>query len=262
MLFRVFWAFILLHVTVRTKATLSPPFNEQAVLKTLLQNWTGLPIDWKVSDLGNACNWTGVSCQKFGQIYSLDLCNLAIFGALLPSLANLTELQGLLLSNNYIYGNIPPQLLKLDSLAHLMLGNNALSGSLPDSFEGNSYGSLDLENNKIQGCLPHSFKSVRFVPKIGTGCLLQNNYFDCQPDKVSDCISTNLPRGCKSPCSSQNQSMNNAGYVTITIAGFFGGVLVGAVVIYTFIKSKTTPTKIHRSGAVYQKIEDISVAKP
>ncbi|KAF2300739.1 hypothetical protein GH714_015444 [Hevea brasiliensis] len=80
------------------------------------------------------CNWTGVSCNRFGQrVVGLKLSRLGLVGSISPYIGNLSFLQSLELQNNQLTGTLPEEICNLSGLRVLNLSSNSLQGSIPSN---------------------------------------------------------------------------------------------------------------------------------
>ncbi|XP_068636395.1 protein NSP-INTERACTING KINASE 3-like isoform X2 [Aristolochia californica] len=125
---------------VAIKSNLNDPFN-------VLENWDINSVD--------PCGWRMVTCSVDGAVSALGLPSQNLSGTLSPGIANLTNLQSVLLQNNAISGPIPANIGKLEKLQTLDLSNNQFSGELPSSLgEPKNLNYLDLSYNNLSGSLP------------------------------------------------------------------------------------------------------------
>ncbi|MDE2794381.1 MAG: hypothetical protein OXL34_06135 [Gemmatimonadota bacterium] len=102
-------------------------------------------------------SWYGVEVDSLDRVVGLDLSYNALNGSIPAELANLTELEFLLLRDNRVSGAIPPQFGDLDALVTLDLANNRLSGAIPPELgDLTSLGYLNLFRNRLRGPIPES----------------------------------------------------------------------------------------------------------
>ncbi|KAB5556343.1 hypothetical protein DKX38_007252 [Salix brachista] len=178
-----------------------------AILK-LANSITPLPSDWSTKSPTGFCSWRGIKCDSSNtRVTSISLSKLSLSGTLpqeistlselqsltfqdnqlsgaIPSLANLTNLQTILLNTNNFTSISPGFLQGLTSLQTLSVGDNVnlspwqltadlaqcaslttltanecnLFGSIPDVFESlPSLQNLRLSYNNFTGALPPSF---------------------------------------------------------------------------------------------------------
>ncbi len=108
---------------------------------------------------GDPCQdgWYGIYCSSDGRVLQLGLVYNLLSGTIPQSIANLTQLQKLLLYSNNIEGTIPAGLFALSSLQTLDLNNNQIGGTLPSSISNGNLAVLNLYSNKIRGTIPTSW---------------------------------------------------------------------------------------------------------
>ena len=98
--------------------------------------------------------WHGVSVDENGRVSSLELRR-QLQGELPDELANLTNLQHLVLVFNQLTGEIPDALGRLTNLQRLDLSNNQLTGGIPDALGRlTNLQQLDLCSNQLTGGIP------------------------------------------------------------------------------------------------------------
>ncbi|XP_006412927.2 MDIS1-interacting receptor like kinase 1 [Eutrema salsugineum] len=164
-----------LSVLLSVKSTLIDPLN---FLK-----------DWKLSEAGDHCNWTGVRCNSHGNVEKLDLSGMNLTGKISDSIKQLRSLVSFNISCNGFDSMLPKSLPPLKSvdisqnsfsgnlflfgneslgLVHLNASGNNLSGNLTEDL-GNlvSVEVLDLRGNFFQGSLPSSFKNLQKLRFLG-----------------------------------------------------------------------------------------------
>ncbi len=110
--------------------------------------------------------WHGVGLNE-GWLALLELPENNLTGQLPPELADLTELQWLILRDNHLTGQLPPELADLTELQWLILWNNTLTGPIPPEF-GNfpKLQILDLENNSLTGPIPPEFGNLSQLEEL------------------------------------------------------------------------------------------------
>jgi type II secretory pathway pseudopilin PulG len=93
--------------------------------------------DWMMYT--DECTWTlkpdnEPMCDEIGNVVSIYMEDVSLYGTLAPELGLLTELKMLLLASNNIIGELPSELGLLTKLEHLQTLRNDLTGSLPTEF--------------------------------------------------------------------------------------------------------------------------------
>ena len=101
------------------------------------------------------CSWSGVTCANGTNVTALSRFTADMSGPIPAELANLTQLQSLILGHNYLSGPIPIQLGSLTKLTNLELELNQLSGPIPTEL-GNlaQLEHLSLSGNHLSGPIP------------------------------------------------------------------------------------------------------------
>ncbi|XP_038874489.1 protein NSP-INTERACTING KINASE 2-like isoform X2 [Benincasa hispida] len=112
-------------------------------------------------DAVDACTWNFITCSPDKLVIGIGAPSQNFSGTLSPSIANLTNLQFLLLQNNNISGKIPNEISKIPKLHTLDLSNNLFSGKIPSSFSNmKSLQYLRLNNNTFSGPIPASLANM------------------------------------------------------------------------------------------------------
>ena len=102
-------------------------------------------------------SWHGVEVDQSGRVIGLDLQSNGLNGSIPAELADLTELEYLLLGDNRLSGSIPPRLAELGVLVTLDLGDNRLSGAIPPELgDLTNLGFLNLSQNRLSGPIPET----------------------------------------------------------------------------------------------------------
>ena len=133
------------------------PVAERAVLLDLYNsaggaNWANI---WNLNDIGNECNWNGITCDASGvtiEGINLDLNNLS--GTLPASLNHLTHLAAVsMVENANLAGPIPP-LTGLTHLTSIALARSGFTGSIPSLAGLISLQSVFFGYNQLSGPIP------------------------------------------------------------------------------------------------------------
>ncbi|XP_010687665.2 probable LRR receptor-like serine/threonine-protein kinase At2g23950 isoform X2 [Beta vulgaris subsp. vulgaris] len=113
----------------------------------VLNNWDEFSAD--------PCSWAMITCSPDNTVIGLGAPSQSLSGTLSGAIANLTNLQQVLLQNNNISGKIPAEIGLLSKLQTLDLSNNGFSGNVPNSLgQSKSLQYLRLNNNTLSGAFP------------------------------------------------------------------------------------------------------------
>ncbi|CAM8950497.1 unnamed protein product [Rhodiola kirilowii] len=150
---------------VAVNCTLSPKgvnFEVQALMEIkdalvdphgVFRNWDSAAVD--------PCSWTMVTCSSDKLVIGFGCPSQSLSGTLSSSIANLTNLQIVLLQNNNISGPVPPEVGRLSKLLTLDLSNNSFTGELPSSLSNlQSLQYMRLNNNSLSGPIPPSIANL------------------------------------------------------------------------------------------------------
>ncbi|XP_052186907.1 protein NSP-INTERACTING KINASE 3-like isoform X2 [Diospyros lotus] len=157
---------------------------------------------WDINSV-DPCSWRMVTCSPDGYVSALGLPSQSLSGILSPGIANLSNLQSVLLQNNAISGHIPAAIGKLEKLLTLDLSNNKFDGEVPSSLgELKNLNYLRLNNNSLTGRIPESLSKVEGltlvdlsfnnlsspVPKISARTFkITGNRLICGPNSDNKC---------------------------------------------------------------------------
>ncbi|XP_042048967.1 protein NSP-INTERACTING KINASE 3-like [Salvia splendens] len=134
------------------KNDLHDPYN-------VLENWDANSVD--------PCSWRMVTCAQDNYVSALGLPSLGLSGTLSPGIANLSNLQSVLLQNNAITGTIPAAVGRLEMLQTLDLSNNELTGEIPSSLgDLKNLNYLRLNNNSLTGPIPESLTKIESLTLV------------------------------------------------------------------------------------------------
>lgn len=105
--------------------------------------------------------WSGVTCDDDNaavpHVVGLLISNVDLVGEIPEELAQLTQLESLILFDNLLGGEIPASLSELDKLTYINLRNNLLSGPIPPELADTpNLISLLLSNNSLDGPIPEA----------------------------------------------------------------------------------------------------------
>ena len=122
--------------------------------------------------------WYGVSVSGTGRVTMLELSGEwdddewewvphGLAGPIPPQLANLTELQTLVLYHNRLTGPIPSELATLANLTNLELNDNDLTGPIPPELGTlANLAILNLDNNDLTGEIPSELGSLANLRRL------------------------------------------------------------------------------------------------
>ncbi|KAI8531949.1 hypothetical protein RHMOL_Rhmol11G0175300 [Rhododendron molle] len=160
--------------------------NAIAALEALKDAWTNTPPNWVGSDPCGS-SWEGIQCTN-SRITSITLGNTGLTGQLSGDIAQLSELQMLVLEGCGFFGPIPGTLGSLQQLRNLILNSNNFSGSIPPSIGNLSklYW-LDLANNGLSGTIPVSSGATP-----GLDMLVNTLHFHFGNNQLSGAIPSSL----------------------------------------------------------------------
>lgn len=147
-------------------------FEVQALMsiKASLRDPHGVLENWDINSV-DPCSWSMVTCSPTGLVIGLGAPSQSLSGKLSPSIANLTNIQTLLLQNNNFTGSIPPEIGRLPNLQSLDLSNNLFTGEIPSSLgflRNLKY--LRLNNNSISGGIPVSLANMTQLTLLDLSC--------------------------------------------------------------------------------------------
>ncbi|KAF7097547.1 hypothetical protein CFC21_099352 [Triticum aestivum] len=154
----------------------SEPLNAEVMalvaIKQGLVDSRGVLSNWD-EDSVDPCSWAMITCSPRNLVIGLGAPSQGLSGTLSGRIANLTNLEQVLLQNNNITGRLPPELGALPRLQTLDLSNNRFSGRAPDTLGRLSkLRYLRLNNNSLSGPFPASLASI---PQLSFLDLSYNN---------------------------------------------------------------------------------------
>ncbi|KAI3465594.1 hypothetical protein Pfo_022257 [Paulownia fortunei] len=150
--------------------------TDLAALREIKNSLTDIPSaaaarffsSWDFSDTADPCfSFAGVTCSSSSSRVSIltlgtglsDSPGLA--GTLSPAIAQLTELNQLILFAGIVTGPMPPLLGSLYNLKVLSLTNNRLTGEIPVGIFGlPNLHTLDLSRNQLSGSIPPALPAL------------------------------------------------------------------------------------------------------
>ncbi|XP_058739163.1 MDIS1-interacting receptor like kinase 2-like [Vicia villosa] len=197
MAFLLIWSFI---IGIQSA---TPTSQLQIEANVILKSgwWNKYDAQFNIS---RRCHWYGISCNKDGSIYEINIklysiflvnfsaLNLSVFhnleilvlssivleGVIPKEIGLLSKLTHLDLSSNHLKGGIPPSLGNLTKLTHLDLSSNHFQGKIPLSLgKLTKLSHLNLSLNHLVGKIPLSLRSLR-----------QLKYLDISDNKIQGFI--------------------------------------------------------------------------
>uniref|UniRef100_A0ACD5Y726 Uncharacterized protein n=1 Tax=Avena sativa TaxID=4498 RepID=A0ACD5Y726_AVESA len=131
----------------------------------VLGNWDEDSVD--------PCSWAMITCSPHNLVIGLGAPSQGLSGTLSGRIANLTNLEQVLLQNNNITGRLPPELGALPRLQTLDLSNNRFTGRVPDTLGRlSTLRYMRLNNNSLSGSFPASLAKI---PQLSFLDLSYNN---------------------------------------------------------------------------------------
>lgn len=154
----------------------SEPLNAEVValiaIRQGLVDPHGVLSNWD-EDSVDPCSWAMITCSPHNLVIGLGAPSQGLSGTLSGKIANLTNLEQVLLQNNNITGRLPPELGALPRLQTLDLSNNRFSGRVPDTLGRlSTLRYLRLNNNSLSGPFPASLAKI---PQLSFLDLSYNN---------------------------------------------------------------------------------------
>ncbi|DAD49375.1 TPA_asm: hypothetical protein HUJ06_031797 [Nelumbo nucifera] len=123
------------------------------------------------SRTSNPCNWTGIQCNKAGDIVEINLANSGLGGTLYKfNFSAFPNLSSLNLNLNKLIGAVPSQIGLLAKLVFLDLGSNNFTEAIPSEI-GNllELQVLRLQNNSFTGPIPYQISKLQKVWHLHLG---------------------------------------------------------------------------------------------
>ncbi|KAM0851348.1 hypothetical protein ACQ4PT_052482 [Festuca glaucescens] len=154
----------------------SEPLNAEVValiaIRQGLVDPHGVLSNWD-EDSVDPCSWAMITCSPHNLVIGLGAPSQGLWGTLSARIANLTNLEQVLLQNNNITGRLPPELGALPRLQTLDLSSNRFSGRVPDTLGRlSTLRYLRLNNNSLSGAFPASLAKI---PQLSFLDLSYNN---------------------------------------------------------------------------------------
>ncbi|THG13687.1 hypothetical protein TEA_007426 [Camellia sinensis var. sinensis] len=147
-------------------------------IKNALNDRYNVLENWDINSV-DPCYWRMVTCSADGYVSVLGLPSQSLTGTLSPSIANLSNLQSVLLQNNAISGPIPAAIGKLEKLQTLYLSSNKFNGEIPSSLgDLKNLNYLKLNNNSLTGSIPDTLSKVEGLTLVD---LSFNNFSSSVP---------------------------------------------------------------------------------
>ncbi|KAG8087522.1 hypothetical protein GUJ93_ZPchr0010g7325 [Zizania palustris] len=151
---------------------LNPEVEALIAIRQGLVDPHGVLSNWD-EDSVDPCSWAMITCSAHNLVIGLGVPSQGLSGTLSGRIANLTNLEQVLLQNNNISGRLPPELGALPRLQTLDLSNNHFSGRVPDTLGHlSTLRYLRLNNNSLSGAFPSSLAKI---PRLSFLDLSYNN---------------------------------------------------------------------------------------
>ncbi|KAL5204726.1 hypothetical protein ABZP36_009597 [Zizania latifolia] len=148
------------------------------------------------------------------QLAQLNLSSNQLSGPLPSSMANLTELQTLLVSNNRLDGAVPPEVGELRRLVKLDLSGNALCGPIPEAIgRCGELTYLDLSKNNLSGAIPEAIAGIRVLNYLN---LSRNQLDEAIPPAIGAMSSLTAADFSYNDLSGQLPDTGQLGYLNAT----------------------------------------------
>ncbi|CAL9087362.1 unnamed protein product [Musa acuminata var. zebrina] len=218
------------------------PLNMEVValiaIRSELHDPHGVLSNWD-EDSVDPCSWAMITCSPENLVIGLGAPSQNLSGTLSGRIANLTNLQQVLLQNNNISGELPPELGLLPKLQSLDLSNNGFSGSVPASL-GHlaSLRYLRLNNNSLSGSFPESLSRIPQLSFLDLSCnnlsgpvpLFPTRTFNivgnpliCGNRRTEECSRTAIPSSLPFLLDSSAQKRSKAKKLGIAMGASVGG---------------------------------------
>ncbi|THF98901.1 hypothetical protein TEA_022108 [Camellia sinensis var. sinensis] len=220
-------------------------------IKNALNDRYNVLESWDINSV-DPCYWRMVTCSD-GYVSTLGLPSQSLTGTLSPSIANLSNLQSVLLQNNAISGHIPVAIGKLEKLQTLYLSSNKFNGEIPSSLgDLKNLNYLKLNNNSLTGSIPDTLSKVEgltlvdlsfnnlssSVPKIAARTFkIIGNPLICGPNSDNNC-SVVYPEPVSFPpdgVKDGSESGTESHHVAVTFGVSFGAAFLIIVIIGSFV---------------------------
>ncbi|KAL7261140.1 hypothetical protein ACSBR1_006729 [Camellia fascicularis] len=221
-------------------------------IKNALNDRYNVLENWDINSV-DPCYWRMVTCSADGYVSVLGLPSQSLTGTLSPSIANLSNLQSVLLQNNAISGPIPAAIGKLEKLQTLDLSSNKFNGEIPSSLgDLKNLNYLKLNNNSLTGSIPDTLSKVEgltlvdlsfnnlssSVPKIAARTFkIIGNPLICGPNSDNNC-SVVYPEPVSFPpdgVKDGSESGTKSHRVAVTFGMSFGAAFLIIVIIGSFV---------------------------
>ncbi|KAJ3677165.1 hypothetical protein LUZ60_002889 [Juncus effusus] len=154
--FKFFFCFVMLvlPVLVFSFEPLNSEVEALIAIKRELSDPHGVLNNWD-EDSVDPCSWAMITCSSQNLVIGFGAPSQSLSGSLSSRIANLTNIQQVLLQNNNITGELPRELGFLPRLQTLDLSSNHFSGRVPESLGRlSSLRYLRLNNNSLSGLFP------------------------------------------------------------------------------------------------------------
>ncbi|KAG5244952.1 receptor protein kinase [Salix suchowensis] len=169
-----------------------------AILK-LANSITPLPSDWSTKSPTGFCSWRGIKCDSSNtRVTSISLSKLSLSGTLPPEISTLSELQSLTFQDNQLSGAIP-SLANLTNLQTILLNTNNFTSISPGFLQGLTSlqtlsvgGNVNLSPWQLTADLAQCANVFESLPSLQNLRLSYNNFTGALPPSFANSGIQNL----------------------------------------------------------------------
>ncbi|KAK8585523.1 hypothetical protein V6N13_050501 [Hibiscus sabdariffa] len=165
--------------------------DDGAAMLKLASSFRPPPTGWSSTSSDKYCSWPGINCDQSNRVISINLASKSLSGSLPPDIATLSELRSVFLQQNSLSGSVPSfanlsklQTILLDGNAFTSVSSDAFFGlsslqtlslsqntklsqwTFPDLSQSASLVEVQLDNTNLYGTLPDVFESLNSLQSI------------------------------------------------------------------------------------------------